>query len=133
MLKARLGKETVLKLRNEVGALNQVARTLSDKGIDLLAATTWVEGEMAVIRLVTNDAVRTMDALRAQGHEPREADVVLTELPHKPGMLRRLTDRLAIEEIDIHHLYATAPISQDSCLVAVATANNDRAVVLLNG
>jgi len=32
----------------------------------------------------------------------------------------------------IHHLYATAGAAQGQCLLVFATANNDRAMVLLN-
>ena len=60
------------------------------------------------------------------------ADVLATEAPHKPGILRHITERLAHADIDIHHLYATAPLSQNTSLVIFATANNDRALVLLN-
>jgi hypothetical protein len=62
----------------------------------------------------------------------REVDVVITEIPHKPGMLRRITEQPVRDEIDIHHLYATAGAAQDQCLVVFATANNDRAIVRLN-
>jgi hypothetical protein len=58
--------------------------------------------------------------------------VVLTEVPHKPGMLRHVTERLARGSVDLHHLYATTTPGQAESLVALATANNDHAVVLLN-
>jgi hypothetical protein len=48
-------------------------------------------------------------------------------------MLRRVTDRLSQGGIDIHHLYVTGTLAQDSCLVVFASANNDHALVLLNG
>ena len=110
----------------------RIARTIADKGIDILAVSSWVEGAQAVIRLVTNDNVRVLDALKAQKYEAREADVLVTEPPHKPRMLHRITEKLAEAEIDIHHLYATASTSQAQCLLVFATANNDRAMVLLN-
>jgi SLT domain-containing protein len=34
--------------------------------------------------------------------------------------------------IDIHHLYATAALAQERTMVVFASANNDRAMVLLN-
>lgn len=58
--------------------------------------------------------------------------MLLTEAPHKPGMLRRMTETLAQGDIDIHHLYATATMTQERSLVVFATTNNDRAMVLLN-
>lgn len=132
MMKTRSAKEIVLRMPNAIGTLNVIAKALSDKAINILALSAWVEGEQVVIRLLTDDAARAADALRAQNHAVREADVVVTELPHKPGMLRRITDQLAADEIDIHHLYASAAASQEQCLVVFATANNDRAIVRLN-
>lgn len=132
MLKARAAREIVLRTPNAIGTLNTIAKTLSDRGVNILAMSAWVEGEQAVMRLLTDDTARAADALKAQKHAVREAEVVVTEVPHKPGMLRHITDQLAADEIDIHHLYASATTAQDRCLVVFATANNDRAIVRLN-
>jgi hypothetical protein len=132
MLKTRPAKEVVVRTPNEIGTLDRIARTVADKGVNILAVSAWVEGAQAVIRLVTEDSVRVLDALKAQGHDVRQADVLVTDAPHKPGMLHRLTERLAQAEIDIHHLYATASAAQGECLLVFGTANNDRAMVLLN-
>jgi len=132
MLKARLGKEVVLTVENEVGVLDQIARTVAEKGVDILAMSAWVDGPRAVIHLVTDDNLRVRDALRAKNYDPTESGVVLTDVRHKPGMLRHVTERLTRESVDIHHLYATTVSDQGEALVVLATANNDRAVVLLN-
>jgi hypothetical protein len=131
-MKARPGKEVVLRMPNEIGTLSRISKTLADKGINIVAVSAWVEGADVVIRLLTDEPARTADALRAQKHAVREVEVVVTEVAHKPGMLRSITERLAQAEIDIHHLYASAPTSHDTCLVVFATANNDHAIVRLN-
>lgn len=133
MLNARPAKEVVITLQNDVGALNDIAKIVADKGINVLATSNWVEGPRAIVHLVTDDNVRAGDALRAHNYNVREADVVVAEAPHRPGMLRHVTEKLAKEGIDIHHLYATATAAQETCLLVFATANNDRAVVRLRG
>jgi hypothetical protein len=132
MLKARMGKEILLRVENEVGVLDQIARTVAEKGVDIQAVSAWVEGPLAVVHLVTDDNRRVADALRSKNYDPRESDVVVTEVPHKPGMLRHVTERLARGAVDVHHLYASTTSEQGESLVVLATANNDRAVVLLN-
>ena len=132
MLKTRPAKEVMVRMRNEIGALDTLAKTIADKGANILAVSAWVDGAQGVIHLVTDDSVRVIDALRARGYDARETNVLVTEMPHKPGMLRRVTEKLAQGDIDIHHLYATATVTQDQCLLVFATANNDRAMVLLN-
>jgi hypothetical protein len=132
MLKARPAKEVVLRMPNEIGTLNAIAKTLSDKGINIVGASAWVEGAEVVIRLLTDENARAVDTLKAQRYAAREVDVIVAEVPHKPGMLRRITETLAQEGIDIHHLYATTGSAQEQALVVFATANNDRAIVRLN-
>jgi len=132
MLSTRHAKEVVVRMPNEIGALARMVKTIADKGVNLLAVSAWVEGADAVIRLVTEDAVRVMDSLKAHQYQVREVEVVVVDVPHKPGMLHQITGRLAEAGIDIHHLYATAPIAQDRGMVVFASANNDRALVALN-
>jgi hypothetical protein len=131
MLNARIGKEVVVRVHNEIGVVAQMTRLIADKGINILAVNGWVEGQDAVVRFVTSDNLRVMDALRERKYNPNEKDVVLTEAGHKAGMLRHITDTLAREGIDLHHVYASASPQQDKCLIVFACANNDRAVVLL--
>lgn len=132
MLKARQGKEIVLRTTNNIGALAAFSKIVAERGVNLLAMSAWVEDAEAVVRLVTDDTLRTMDVLRDNGYEPDERDVVLVDALHKPGMLRHLTDMLSKENIDISHLFASATIDQDVSLVVLNSSDNERAIVLLN-
>jgi hypothetical protein len=132
MHSTRHAKEIIVKMPNEIGAFDRMAKTIADKGANLLAVSAWVEGADAVIRLVTDDSVRVMDTLKAHQYQAREVDVLVVDVPHKPGMLHHVTGKLAEGGIDIHHLYASASIAQDRATIVFASANNDRAMVLLN-
>jgi hypothetical protein len=132
MLKARLSKELVLKVHNEIGVLAQIAKVLAERGVNILAASAWVQGSDGMVHVVVDDTLRAGEALRGKNFAPREADVVLVEAPHKPGMLKHLTEQLAQEGIDLHHLYASAASDAGNSLIAFASANNDRALVVLN-
>lgn len=132
MSTARIGKEAVVQVPNRMGALTQVAKIVSDKGIDIAAAIATVEGANAMIRLVTGDHQRTMDALRERGLNPLETRVVLIEAANRPGVLRHLTEVLASERIDLNYLYATVATGADKSLIIFASTNNDRAVVVMN-
>lgn len=132
MVKARHAKEVMLRLPNEIGTLNAIAKALSDKGFNILAISAWVEGADVVMRLLIDEPSRGVDTLAHHKYVARQVDVIVVDVPHKPGMLRSITERLAKEEIDVHHLYATAAAGQDNALMVFATANNDRALALLN-
>lgn len=132
MLTAKIGKEIVVETLNQAGLLDEMARTLSEKGISVLGVSGGVKGHNAVIRLITDDNVRAMDALRRKNYSPAEAEVIVVDLPHRPGMLRQVTERLCKAEIDILHVYGTAEMSSARGLLILSTPRNEHAVVVLN-
>lgn len=130
MIKARMTKEAIVRMSNRMGVLAQVTRSLADKGLNLEAVIATVEGADAVIRMVTSDHQRTVDALREQRLEVQEARVVAAEVEHRPGLLREITEKLARQHIDLSYLYGTA--AGDKCLIIFSSTNNDWAVKVLN-
>lgn len=132
MFPAKQGKQIIVEVFNELGVLHDLARTVAEKGITILSLDAEVVDKDAVIRLVTDDNLRAADALRDGRYAPTEVPVVLVELPHKPGMLEHLAERLGRAQIDIYRLTVTATPSQGTCLVVLSCSDNDHAVVLLN-
>jgi hypothetical protein len=134
MFRARQGKGIVVRTANKVGALAEFSRIVAEKGVGvgILAMSSWVEGEEAVIRFICDDTALTMDVLRESGYDPQERDVVLVEAVHQAGILHRLTETLASKNIDISHLFASA-IDKNECLAVLNTSDNERVIELLNG
>jgi hypothetical protein len=133
LMKAKLGKEIVVRTPNQVGVLAQLTKVVADKGINILAASVWVEGSEAVIRLVTDQPANALEALRANYLSLRENEVILADLAHQPGQLRQLCERLAGQGLDLRYLYATTTASQQQSLVVLACSDNGQAAGLLNG
>jgi hypothetical protein len=131
MIGATHGKQLVLSGENRIGLLSDLSRLLSEKGIGILAIHGDVARGDCEIRLVTDDNLRSQEALEEHGHAVREEDVILLELTHKPGMLKRAAESLANEKIDIHHLYATALDDQQKCLAVMRTSNDEHALPTL--
>ncbi|MFP4202776.1 MAG: hypothetical protein ACLFS4_00395 [Opitutales bacterium] len=131
-LQATQGKELAIRLKSEIGALASIARLIADKGINIRATSADVCGGEAIVRLVTDDNLRAGDALREQGYNVDEENVVLLDLHSKPGTLHRISESLAREKIDIYHVYGSAPGLGDECLLVLHSANDDHALVTLN-
>src|SRR5690242_2203442 len=106
MLKAEQGKEIIIKVLNEIGTLAEISKIVAEKGVSILAVSAWTDGVDGIIHLVTDDNLRASDALRKKNFQLREGRVVLVELPHKPGMLKHMTEVLKAANIDNHHIYA---------------------------
>ena len=132
MLEARQGKEIVLRMKSRIGLLFEVSKLLAEKGVSILAVSGIVTGEECTIRLVTDDGLRTKEALLEKGYDPQEENAILIELPHKPGILKHISDSLTREDIDIYHIYATALDRNDSCLLVLHTADDEHAIPTLN-
>jgi len=131
MIKARMAKEAIVRMENRIGALALVTRNIADKGFSIEAVIATLDGTDAVIRMVSDDHQRIMDALREQGLQVQEAKVVTAEIEHRPGLLRQITEKLARQNIDLLYLYGTAAPG-DKCLVVFSSTNNDWAVKVLN-
>ena len=132
MIEARQGKEIVVRVKNRIGLLFELSRLISEKGVGILAVTSDVSGKDCVVRLVTDDNLRAAEALTEYNYLVHEENVILIQLPHKPGMLKRITEALALQEIDIRHLYATALPGQDKCFLVLRTSNDEYALPRLN-
>ena len=132
MITARQGKEVVVKVTNDIGILHDISKIVAERGVNILAVHGSVAGDKGIVRLITDDNLRACDALKAHNYAPQEADVVLIDSPNKPGMLRSITEKLARESIDVHHLYASGGLDDADSLVVLASASNDHAVVALN-
>ncbi|WP_269522480.1 ACT domain-containing protein [Coraliomargarita parva] len=131
-LKATQGKEVVVKIANRIGVLANLAQYLADRGINLLAVNAQVTGNEATIRLVTDDNLRADDILREHGYNPHEEDVVLLSIPHKAGMLHRVSEILAEAMIDIREIYASAWEMEGNCMLVLHTNNDAQALVRFN-
>ena len=53
-----------------------------------------------------------------------EREVVVLELPNRPGELCRVTAALARKEIDIEELYTTVPDASAKALVVLSCSHN---------
>jgi hypothetical protein len=133
MITAKHCKEVSVRVLNDIGILAQLTKIVADKGVNIRAAAAWVEDEnKGVVRLVTDDNLRALDALKAHNYAPEEITSIEVLMQHSPGMLSSVCEKIGRGGINIHYLYASAPVSDETCLVVLSTDNNQHALVLLN-
>lgn len=133
MITAKQCKEVSVRVLNDIGILAQLTKIVADKGVNIRAAAAWVEDEnKGVVRLVTDDNLRAVDALRTHNYAPEEIDSIEVLMHHSPGMLSSICSTIGNGGINIKYLYASAPVSDETCLAVLSTDNNEHALVLLN-
>jgi len=131
MAEASIERELIVVTPNRVGLLADISELIAAQTINILAVSVRVAQDEAEIRIVTDAPTYTADALRKAEFLVEEREVVLVELPHRPGLLRRITDALARQELDIHDLYATVTSDSQQSLVVFSSSHNSKAVQLL--
>ena len=133
MMTATHGKEISIRVFNNIGVLAELTKIIAEKGVNILAAAAWTEDEgSGMVHLVTDDNLRTVDALTQHAFAPEEVRSITVEIDHKPGMLSSMCHKLGAEGIGIRYLYVSAPINEDKCLLILSTDDDDRALVALN-
>jgi len=130
---AQLQHEIVLHAEDRAGVLSEVCRLLGQMGISLLSVSVRTLDETASIHLVTDSQSYARDALRDAGFDVQERDVILVELPHRPGFLCRIIEALARKEISVEDLQVTVPEDGATGIVIFTCSDNSHAVQLLRG
>ena len=133
MIKAvKLGKEIQITSVNKIGILADLSKLLSEKGINIKGIAGYAVGGEAKIMIVTDDTLRTIDALNKAGYQGvKESQIVIIELENRPGALKTVISILAACKIDIKQVYGTACISGCPAQLILSTSDNDKALVEL--
>jgi hypothetical protein len=115
---------------NKIGVLADMSKLLAEHSINIEAVAGYALDKEAKIMLLTNDNVRSIDALKKSGYKSiRENEVVVVELEDKPGALKNITARLATEGIDIKQIYGTTCAGGCPAKLVISTGDNEKALV----
>ena len=127
---ANLGKEIVVSMVNKIGILADMARLIAEHGINIEAVAGAVAGNEAQIMVVTDDNLRAMDALKKAGYgSAKESEVVILILENKAGALKKITENLAAEGIDIKHIYGSVCSGGCPAKMIISTSSNEKALL----
>ena len=127
----RIGKELVVSVEDKVGVLAEITALVADHGISITAITATGTSGTAVIQFLTDDNLRSKDALKAKGYDVDEREVVLVELENKPGALKLISKKLTDENINFSYLYGSTCSGSCAATIVFSSTDNEKAVVNL--
>jgi hypothetical protein len=98
--------DLVVELENEPGALAEVAKAISDAGVNLAAATCLAADARVELHILVPHAEAARHAL-AISHVgvTREREVVVVEVEDHPGVLADLTRKVAKAGVNLDLVY----------------------------
>lgn len=105
-------QEFTFFLGNRPGALLEVASALAEERVNIEAIAALTVLEEAVVCLVTDAPDRTRRVLKELGVDYEEREALSLSLPHQPGQLATVLDRLAREGINVLSCYFSAEKNQ---------------------
>ena len=128
------GKEILVGVLNEVGALAKITSFLVNHSINIEAILGYAteEGQQAGLMFVTDDNFAAIEMLTEYGyHDVRENDVIIIEIENRPGSLKNISECLAGNNININYLYCTTCSGGCPAKVILSTSDNEMAAKVL--
>ena len=100
-------KQLSIFLENKPGTLHRVTQAFERENINIEGIMVSEGTDHAVVRMITNDPQKAVHILGEAGMLVIENDVVVVQIPNKPGMLSRIVEKLAESSINIDYAYGT--------------------------
>ena len=119
-----LQTELGLRLPNSPGALAGIYHQLATEHVNVLAMTLEPSGQL---RLVVDNPVRAVGALRAEHHQVAERDVLIVPIAHGPGSLAPVLKLLADAGVNVEYAYGAGSAASPVAVVVLGVDDARRA------
>jgi len=101
-------KLLTIAVQNQPGVVAEIARTLGNAKVNILALLGTAQGTTGTVQLVVDDVRLAKKALDAAKLEYQETPAEEYELPNKPGALAQCLEKLEAKGINLNSICATA-------------------------
>lgn len=130
MQTVRKGRELSLRLGTDIGTGASLFGKLKAARVNVVASCCYQIGGEAHFCIVPDDIDKAEELLREESYTPVLCDVLLVEMPNKPGALADLLRQVAEAGVNVSSAYVTAS-SKNRALAVLKTENNDKVIELL--
>jgi hypothetical protein len=98
-------KEFTVTIPDKPGALGKCFNALAERGVNIFAFQSFVEGPESLVRFVCNDPAAANAVLGGLRMIFEETEVAVAQLPNRAGALGRAAGRLGEGGINIDYSY----------------------------
>ena len=125
-------KEFTVTIEDKPGALGKCFLALAERGVNILAFQSFVEGPESLVRLLVDNPASAMAVLGSLHMIFEETDVAIVRLAHRPGELGRAASRLGEKQINIDYSYCGLEPGSSRALVVFGVDTLTKAATLLD-
>jgi hypothetical protein len=101
-------KQFAIAVENHPGAVAEIARTLGNAKVNILALLGTTQGTGGTVQLIVEEVRRAKKALDEAKITYQETEAEEQELPNKAGALAQCLEKLAAKGVNLNSIYATA-------------------------
>ena len=124
-------KQIAVFLENEAGKASACCKVLKEAGINLLSLSIADTQDFGILRLLTSDNERALQALKDAGYLASLVELVGVEVSNQSGALADLLILLGEKGIGVEYMYSYAEVD-GSAKIAFKTATPEKAVEILS-
>lgn len=119
-------------LDNRPGTMARACQALAKEGINILALSISDTVDHAVVRMVVSDVRKALDVLTKLHVTIHERQVVVMDVPNRPGELARIAEQLAEAGINIEYAYCASSQGQATGTMVLRTNDLEGAIDALS-
>lgn len=119
-------------LDTEAGSIVDVANVLAGNGINIMALSLADTTPKSIMRFIVNDAAYARSVLEENGFKVETSEVLVLEVPDKPGGLASVLKALTDADLSVEYLYAFSQRTGETGLIIFRIKAIDEAVKALN-
>jgi hypothetical protein len=124
-------KQFTISVQNQPGAVAEIARTLGNAKVNILALLGTAQGATGTVQLVVEDARRAKKTLDAAKLAYQETPAEEYQLPNKPGALAQYLEKLEAKGVNLNSICATAAKGGKKAVVVYTVAAAEKAATAI--
>ncbi len=105
-------KQLTILVENKPGALVDICSSLAMKKINIFAFSVADTIDTALLRMVVSDPLGAKAILKDSGHTVLENDVLMMDMPNRPGALAESAKQLSKARINIEYAYGSVGVEE---------------------
>ena len=116
----------VIMADNQVGAIAAIAAILADAGVNLESINTQENNRQGAVIVTTDNSDRALYALNQAGYKAVGDEVLVLQVPDRPGALAGVAQRLKDARVNIQSMHILNR-HDGRAMIALTTDDQDRA------
>ena len=124
-------KQLSVFVENRQGRLGKILHVLQENGINILSMSLADTTEYGLFRLIVDQPELGEEKLTKSGFSCIVSEVLVINLPHAPGSLQSILQKIADNAIDVEYLYGLDTEGENASVV-VKTSDAKKAAEILS-